>query len=139
VVSATERRTVVVALGAVLVLAATEVVVSTITNAVRYKPTALEQTIRCLRFEKGLEVSTLSRDPIARTADRGTLSTVVEGNPVTVAISSDEEGAARLSALYERVAGNLGTRLERRGKIVYVFDGEPSPTQRQALYDCAYS
>jgi hypothetical protein len=139
VVSATERRTVVVALGVVLVLVATEVVVSTIANAVRDKPTALERTIRCLRSEKGLDVVTGLRDPVARSADRGAVSTVVEGNPVTIAISSNDDGAIRLSASYEQVAGDLGTRLERRGRIVYLFRFPPSPTQRQLLYDCAYS
>ena len=130
---------VVVALGVVLVLVATELVASGIAGVLRDEPTALEQTVRCLRFEKGLEVTTPPRDPIARSAEQGALSTVVEGNPVTVAISSNEDGPNRLGALYERVASNLGTRLERRGKILYLFRFPPSPTQRQALYDCAYS
>jgi hypothetical protein len=138
VVSAAERRAVVVALAVVLGVVAIELVISTIANAVRDEPTALERTIRCLRFEKRLEVSTPPRDPIAQSADRGALSTVVEGNPVTLAISSNDDGPARLVAAYERVAGPLGTRLERRGRIVYLFRFTPSPTQRQALYDCAY-
>jgi hypothetical protein len=139
VVSAEERRVVVVALAVALGVIAIELAVSSIANAVRDEPTALERTIRCLRFEKLLEVSAPPRDPIAQSADRGALSTVVEGNPVTVAISSNDEGPARLIAAYEQVAGTLGTRLERRGRIVYLFRFTPSPTQRQALYDCAYS
>ena len=131
---------VLLALGVVLVFVAAEVVVSSVAGALRDVPTPLERTIRCLRFEKGLEVSTPPRDLIAGSADRGALSTVVEGNPVTLSISSDDEDAIRLVDLYERVSGAvLGTRLERRGRIVYLFFARPSPTQRQILYDCAYS
>jgi hypothetical protein len=129
---------VVIALGVILGVVATQLIASSIANLLHDEPTALEQTIRCLRFEKGLEVTT-PRDPIARSAEQGTVSTVVEGNPVTIAITNDEDGPNRLAALYERLAGNLGTRLERRGKILYLFDFAPSPTQQQALYDCAYS
>jgi hypothetical protein len=139
VVSAAEKRMVAVALGVVIALVAVEIVVSAVVGAVRVEPTALERTARCLRAEKGLQVVTPPRDAIAQTADGGALSTVVEGNPVTVLISSDDEGPARLVRLYEQVAGDLGTRLERRGRILYIFAGPPSPTQRQVLYDCAYS
>ena len=130
---------VLLALGVVLAFVVAEVVVSSVAGALRDVPTPLERTIRCLRFEKGLKVSTPPRDLIAGTADNGALSTVVEGNPVTLSIASDEEGATRLVSLYERVsAAVLGTRLERRGRNVYLFRTRPSPTQRQILYDCAY-
>ena len=130
---------VLLALGVVLAFVVVEVAVSSVAGALRDVPTPLERTIRCLRFEKGLEVSTPPRDLIAGTADNGALSTVVEGNPVTLSIASDEEGAIRLVSLYERVSGVvLGTRLERRGRNVYLFLTRPSPTQRQILYDCAY-
>jgi hypothetical protein len=139
VVSAEENRVVVVSLGVVAAALAAVVVASAIAAAVSVEPTALERTVRCLRNEKGLQVTTPPRDPIAQTADRGALSTVVEGNPVTVMISSDPDGPLRLQRLYEDVVGDLGSRFDRRGEILYLFEGEPSPTQRQTLYDCAYS
>jgi hypothetical protein len=32
----------------------------------------------------------------------------------------------------------LAGRLERRGKVVYVWEGVSTPTQRQTMYDCHY-
>ena len=47
---------------------------------------------------------------------------------------------ARVLALDPRhpVAGELTGKLERRGKVVYVWEGVASPTQRQTMYDCHY-
>jgi hypothetical protein len=100
-------------------------------------PSAYERTVACLERERGLTLEQ-PRDPIARSADGGALRTVVEGNAVTVSISSADALAERLVENYRSVAGDLGTRLERRGHNVYLWDNDPSPSQRQTLYDCAY-
>jgi hypothetical protein len=79
-----------------------------------------------------------TRDPIALTAELGALQTVIETNPVTISVADDEEEAARIVARYAAVAGDLGARLEQRGRTVYLWEREPSPTQRQALFNCTY-
>ena len=98
---------------------------------------AFEETRRCLVSEKGIAVEP-TRDPIARSAELGALRTAIETNGVTISIASSEEAAERILAAYRSVAGDLGTRLELRGRTVYLWDGEPSPSQRQTLFDCTY-
>lgn len=98
---------------------------------------AFEETRRCLVSEKGVAVEP-TRDPVARSAELGALRTAIETNGVTISISSSEAGAERIVAAYTSVAGDLGTRVELRGRTVYLWDAEPSPSQRQALFDCTY-
>ena len=103
----------------------------------RYEDTGFRELRRCLVEEKGAPV-TETRDPIARSAKLGALDTVVETNPVTVAVAGDAKQAARIAENYGAIADDLGTRLEVRGRTVYLWEREPSPTQRQALFDCTY-
>jgi hypothetical protein len=103
----------------------------------RYEDTGFEELRRCLVEEKGAPV-TETHDPIARSADLGALDTVLETNPVTVSVAGDAKQAARIAENYRAVADDLGTRLEVRGRTVYLWEREPSPTQRQALFDCTY-
>ena len=63
---------------------------------------------------------------------------MIETNPVTVAVAGDERAAERLASNYRAVAGDLGPRLELHGRTVYLWQRPPSPTQRQALFDCTY-
>ena len=101
------------------------------------RPVLLRITI-CLRAEKGATVEK-PRDPIAETAELGALRTVIETNGVTIAVAGDRESAERIVAAYRRVAPDLEEgRLERRGRLVYLWDRPASPTQRQALFDCEY-
>jgi hypothetical protein len=100
-------------------------------------PSAYERTVVCLERERGLTLEP-PRDPIARSADGGAIRTVVEGNAVTISISSADALAERVVENYRSVAGDLGPRLERRGHNVYLWDNDPSPSQRQTLFDCAY-
>jgi len=102
-----------------------------------YEDPGYRELRRCLVEEKGARVSG-TRDPVARSAELGALDTVIETNPVTIAVADDEKEAARLVASYQSVAGNLGPRLELRGRTVYLWQRPPSPTQRQALFDCTY-
>lgn len=97
----------------------------------------LAETIRCLTREKLLEL-TATTDPIAASARGGWVATRVEGNGVHVAIARSTSEAERLVDLYRSVAGELIGRLERRGKVVYLWEGVSTPTQRQTMYDCHY-
>ena len=97
----------------------------------------LSETIRCLTREKLLELTT-ETDPIAASAGDGWLATRVEGNGVHVAIARSTSEAEKLMGLYQSVAGELTGRLERRGTVVYLWEGPSSPTQRQTMYDCHY-
>jgi cell wall-associated NlpC family hydrolase len=106
-------------------------------DALHDEPTAFELLRRCMINEKHVALTGTS-DPIARSAELGAVRTAIETNGVTISVSSSPEGAARIVAAYGSVAGNLGTRLEQRGGTVYLWDGPPSPSQRQTLYDCTY-
>lgn len=103
----------------------------------RYEDRGFELLRRCLVEDRGVAVGP-TRDPIARSADLGALDTVIETNPVTVSVSSTVEGAERIVANYRTVGGELGTRLELRGRTVYLWEAPPSPTQRQTLFNCTY-
>ena len=103
----------------------------------RYEDTGFEELRRCLTEEKGAPV-TETRDPIARSAELGALDTVIETNRVTVSVAGDEQAAERIASNYRAVADDLGSRLEVRGRTVYLWEREPSPTQRQALFNCTY-
>ena len=103
----------------------------------RYEDPGFENLRRCLVENRGATV-TATRDPIARSAELGALDTVIETNPVTASVTIDEEAAERLVASYRTVGGDLGSRVEQRGRTVYLWEREPSPTQRQALFNCTY-
>jgi hypothetical protein len=99
-------------------------------------PSARQTGTACLTRDKRLVVVPAVRDPIASSASGGAVSTVIEGNPVTLSFTGSEHEAARIARLYTRIAGNLGPRLRVRAHFVYLFDGEPTPTQLQTVYDC---
>ena len=103
----------------------------------RYEDPGFRELKRCLVEEKGAPVAD-TRDAVARSAELGALDTVIETNPVTVAVAGDERAAERLASIYRAVGGDLGPRLELRGRTVYLWQRPPSPTQRQALFDCTY-
>ena len=103
----------------------------------RYEDPGFRKLERCLVEERGAPVAD-TRDAVARSAELGALDTVIETNPVTVSVTGDEKAAQRLASSYRAVAGDLGPRLEVRGRTVYLWQRPPSPTQRQALFDCTY-
>jgi hypothetical protein len=102
-----------------------------------YEDRGYSELRRCLVDEKGAVVDETT-DPIAETAELGALRTVIETNGVTVSVASSQERAERIAANYGSVGGDLGERLELRGRTVFLWDRPPSPTQRQTLYDCTY-
>jgi hypothetical protein len=103
----------------------------------RYEDPGFENLTRCLVEQKGAQVEE-TRDPIARSAELGALDTVIETNPVTISVADDESEAKQLASSYRAVADDLGPRLELRGRTIYLWERPPSPTQRQALFDCTY-
>ena len=117
---------------AVLIVAA---LVGWAVESARYEDRGFEQLRRCLIDWKGVTVRP-TRDPIARSAELGAFETVIETNPVTVSVARNEEEAERIGANYRAVGGALGTRLELRGRTVFLWAREPSPTQHQAIIDC---
>ena len=137
---AEEWRYVGVALAVVGVLVVAQVAGWLVYRSVHHGPTALELTEKCLRREKLLAVDSARNDPIARTARGGALVTRVEDNGVQVAIARTEEEAQRLAAAYLATGRKIELRLDVRGNVVYVWEAprEPSPTQRQTMYDCWY-
>lgn len=107
-------------------------------SAVHEDPGAFANVRKCLIAEKGLTLDP-PRDPIAQSAELGAVRTVVETNGVTISVATDVKSAERIVAAYRRVAADLEQgRLERRGRLVYLWDRPASPTQRQALFDCEY-
>ncbi len=123
-----------VAVGAIVVL---QIAGWLVYRVVHEETPPLSETIRCLTREKLLELTT-ETDPIAASAGDGWLATRVEGNGVHVAIARSTSEAEKLMGLYQSVAGELTGRLERRGTVVYLWEGPSSPTQRQTMYDCHY-
>ncbi len=103
----------------------------------RYEDRGFQELTRCLNNEKGASIGA-TRDPVARSADLGALDTVIETNGVTVSVSSTPERAERIVSSYRAVGGELGPRLELRGRTVYLWERPPSPTQRQTMFDCTY-
>jgi len=99
-------------------------------------PTELELTARCLEREKGLTLEETTDDPVAASAHGGTLRTIVEGNLVTLSVATSQAEAERLRAAY--ASSNPGVRLDVRGRYVALWLRDPSRSQRQATYDCAY-
>jgi hypothetical protein len=138
---AEEWRYLRVACALVALLVAAEVVGWLAYRSRPHGPSALELTEKCLRREKLLPIESIGDDPIASTARGGAIATRVEGNGVHVAIAKSEAEAAELADAYLRTAGRrIRLRLEVRGRVVYVWEQsrEPTPTQRQTMYDCWY-
>jgi hypothetical protein len=106
-------------------------------DALHDEPTEFQLMTTCLRNEKHIGLSR-TPDPVARSAGQGSFRTVIETNGVTVSVAADSDEAERIVSNYRAVGGDLGPRVEQRGRTVYLWDRPPSPTQRQTLFDCTY-
>ena len=106
-------------------------------EAARYEDRGFQKLVSCLVEKEGATLAA-THDPIARSAELGAVDTVIETNPVTISVAGDQEGAERIVSNYRAVGGGLGPRLELRGRTVYLWGRAPSPTQRQAVFDCTY-
>jgi hypothetical protein len=133
----TERGAAALGLIGALAVVAVQLIVGVTWSLGHDDPTELELTRRCLEREKGLQVDPTVDDTVAASARGGTLRTVVEGNPVTVNVASSQVEVERLRAGYAAF-GVVEPRVDVHGRYVSRWVDEPSPTQRQATYDCAY-
>jgi hypothetical protein len=133
----TERRAARIGAVCALVVILAQLVVASAWSLGHDDPTELELTRQCLEREKGLAVEPAANDPVAASASGGALATVVEGNEVTISVARSDAEVARLRSAYA-AGGDPGTRLDLHGRYVALWLREPSPTQRQVTYDCAY-
>jgi hypothetical protein len=132
----TEPRAARIGVACALVLILAQLLVASAWSLSHNDPTELDLTRRCLEREKSLAVEP-ANDPVAASASGGALATVVEGNAVTVSVARSEAEVGRLRAAYA-AGGDPGTRLDLHGRYVALWHRDPSPTQRQVTYDCAY-
>lgn len=132
----TERRAARVGLIGALALVVTQVCVGAAWSLTHDDPTTIGLTRRCLERERGFSVEPTSGDAVAESASGGTLRTIVEGNLVTVSVATSLAEVERLRAAY--AAREPGKRLDVYGRYVNLWLRDPSPTQRQGTYDCAY-
>jgi len=134
--SLTDARAARLGLAVAVVLVGAQALVATGWSLTHDDPTELALTTRCLEREKGLTIEETTDDPVAQSARGGTLRTIVEGNLVTLSVATSQREAERLRAAYG--SGDPGPRLDVRGRYVALWLRDPSPTQRQTTYDCAY-
>ena len=131
----TERRAARIGVVCALVVILAQLAVASAWSLGHVDPTELALTRQCLEREKGLAVGPAD-DSVAASASGGALATVVEGNAVTLSVGLSEAEVERLRSAYS--ASDPGTRLDLHGRYVALWHREPSPTQRQVTYDCAY-
>ena len=132
----TDVRAARLGLAVAVVVVGAQAVVGAAWSLTHDDPTELELTTRCLEREKGLTLEETTDDPVAASAHGGTLRTIVEGNLVTLSVATSQAEAERLRAAY--ASSNPGVRLDVRGRYVALWLRDPSRSQRQATYDCAY-
>ena len=133
-----ERRYVRVALAATAALLAVLAVGSAARDLVADEPSRLERMADCLEDERGFPITSAPADSPAVDADGGAFGSVVETNAVTIAIAGSQEQAEELERTLAATTAGTRRRLERRGDLLFVWERPPSPTQRQAVYDCSY-
>jgi hypothetical protein len=131
-----EARYVVIAVAAVASLLVFQVLGGWIRETTSDEPSFLELVQTCLT-ERDVPFAPVSDDFVALTADRGALRTTVEGNGLTIALGGSERDAQRVYESYASVAaGDVSTRLERRRKVVFLWDEPPSAAQRDFAILC---
>ena len=132
---AAERRWVVIGVVVAAALVCVQVVGGgVVREAVTDEPSYLELVQTCLD-ERMRPFEPVSRDPIALSAKRGSLRTTVEGNSVTVALGGSEDDADRVYQAYVGV-GAAGALLERRRKVVFLWDAQPTALQQGFMELC---
>jgi len=132
----TERRAAQLGVIGALAVVVAQLCVGAAWSLARDDSTAIELTRRCLERERGFAVEPTRDDPVAESAGGGTLRTIIEGNLVTMSVATSVAEVERLRAAY--AGGDPGMRLDVYGRYVNLWLRDPSPTQRQGTYDCAY-
>jgi hypothetical protein len=132
-----ERRWVLIGVVVAALMVGAQVVGGAVREGMTDEPSRLELVERCLT-ERSVSFERVSGDPIAESAARGSIRTKVEGTSVTIALGDSEDDAERLYQTYADVAtpGVVGTRLDRRRKVVFLWDDEPTSSQREFVYLC---
>ena len=132
-----ETRYVLFATAVVTLLVVLQAVGGAIRQTVSNEPSHLELVQTCLT-ERNRPFEQVTDDPIASSAERGALSTVVDGNRVTIALGSSERDAERVFDAYVAVAPEdvVQTQLERWRKVVFLWEAPPSPAQRDFAFLC---
>lgn len=122
---------------AVASLLCLQVVAGVAREAVSDQRSYLEMVETCL-VERDTPFEGVSGDPIAKTAERGSLRASVDGNSVTVSLGGSEDDAQRLHDLYAAVASAdvVETRLDLRRKVVFLWEREPTSAQLEFMYLC---
>jgi len=133
----TERGAAALGLIGALAVVSAQLIVGAAWSLRHDDPTELELTRHCLEREKGLQVEPTVDDPVAASARGGTLRTIVEGGLVTVSVATSSAEVERLRSGYE-ATGAADGRLDVHGRYLALWLRDPSPTQRQVTYDCAY-
>ena len=125
-----------VALAVVGAIVLAQVLGGLVREATTDEPSHLEKVETCLT-ERSTAFEPVVGDLIALSAARGALRTTVEGNPVTVALGGSESDAERVFDAYTSVGtADVASRLERRRKVVFLWDVPPSATQRDFMTLC---
>jgi len=124
---------VVVAAGILLV----QIVGGLAREALTDAPSRLELVQTCL-VERDTPFEDVSADPIAQSASRGAIRTTVGGNAVTIALAGSESEAQRLVDAYAAVSSAeiVGTLLDRRRKVVFLWSRVPTTAERDFAYLC---
>jgi len=132
-----ERRWVTIGVVLVASALAAQVVAGIVRAAVSDEPSYLEKVQTCL-IERDTRFETIVGDFVALSAARGALRTSVEGNSVTVALGGSERDAERVYDDYAALttADVVRAQLERRRKVVLLWEREPTTSQREFMYLC---
>jgi len=131
-----ERRWVLAGVVVVASLLVLQISGGIVREIVSDEPSHLELVQTCL-VERATPFETAG-DPIAESAGRGALRTVVDGNAVTVALGRSEADAARVYDAYSAVATAdvVAALLERRRKVVFLWARAPTSAQREFMILC---
>jgi len=132
-----ERRWAVIGVVVVASLLGVQVVAGVTREALSDQPTVLELIQTCLT-ERNTAFEQVVGDFIALSAARGALRATVEGNRVTVALGGSEKDAERIYDDYTAVTTPdvVKALLERRRKVVLLWEREPTASQREFMYLC---
>ena len=100
------------------------------------EPSHLELVRTCLT-ERSTPFEPVVGDPVALSARRGALRTTVDGNAVTVALGGSDSDAERVYDAYTAVGtGDVASRLERRRRVVLLWDSPPTAAQDAFMALC---
>jgi hypothetical protein len=130
-----ERRWVLACLVAVAAILAAQVLAGVVRETMSNEPSHLEKVEICLT-ERSTPFDPVVDDFVALSAGRGALRTSIGGNGVTVALGGSEKDAERVFDAYEAVGTDVTSRLERRRKVVFLWDAPPSGAQRDFMILC---